>query len=220
MRSRTAVLAALAAAAVLAPHAGAAPKKAPQVKDITGDANGINAQGFEDLAPQVPDGGTATAPASVAAGDIVSVQFASTVVKKKVTGFTVALVLGGAPTAGLTYRVEAVTPACASFFIEYRVDPSGAAKTGVRCAATDGAATYAVAPAKIAGSTITWTVPLAALGKAYKVGTQLTSLGAQTRGFIWFAGQTVDIPELGKTTGLTVPQIDHATSATPFKIGS
>ena len=217
MRTRSVLLAAAAAVAVAAPHAAAAPKPVV-VSDIAGDANGLNAQGFEDDVP-VPDNGTASGPASYAAADIVSVKWASTIVRKKVTGFTITLTLGAAPASGITYRVEHVTPLCASFFAEYRVDYTGAAKTGVRCAASDGAATYVVPAAKVAGSTITWTVPLAAL-KGYKANMVLDELGAQTRGFIWFAGQTVAVPVLGNTTGLTVPQLDHVKGTAAYKIGS
>lgn len=220
MRVRTVLAAAVAAAAVAAPAAGAAAPKAPQVKDLAGDANAANAQGFEDTATMVPDGGTSTAPASHAPADILSVKWTSTVVKKKVTGYTVALTLGAAPAAGLTYRVESTSPLCASLWYEYRVDPSGVAKTGIRCADQAAPIAYQAAPAKVSGATITWTVPLAMLGKGYKAGTLLDGLGAQTRGFLWFAGQTVPLPVLGNTTGLTVPQLDHATSTAAFKIGS
>jgi hypothetical protein len=223
MRVRTvlAAAAAVATAAAVAPTAGAAPAapKPPQVIDIAGDANGANAQGFEDTATMVPDNGTSSGPASYGPADILSVRYTSTIVKKKVTGYTVQLALGGAPSSAVTYRVESTSPFCASLWYEYRVDPSGAAKTGVRCASSDAAATYVVPAAKVSGSTITWTVPLAALGKNYKAGTLLEGLGAQTRGFIWFGGQTVPLPVLGNTTGLTVPQLDHATSTGVFKIG-
>ena len=212
MHVRPVVLAALAALAVAMPQAGAAAK--PQVTDVAADANGINAQG--QSAP-VPDKGTPTGPASYAAADIISVQWKSTVVKKKVTGYTITLTLGAAPAAGLTYRIESASPTCASLWSEYRVDPSGTAKTGLRCAEHQIA--YANVPtAVVKGSTITWTVPLAVLGKPYKAGTPLDKLGAQTRGFIWFAGQTVPLPLLGNTSGLTVPQLDHATSDAVFKI--
>ena len=218
---RTALIAALAAAAVAAPSAGAAPAPKPQVTDLAGDANGLNAQGFEDDLTMVPDNGTKTDPASYAPADIRSLLFKTTSTgtgkRRKVTGYTVALTLGAPPAAGITYRVESVTPLCGAFFHEYRVDPTGAAKTGVRCASSDAAATYAITNAKITGSTITWTVPLGVL-KGYKVGTLFDQLGAQTRGFIWFAGQTVPVPVLGNTTGLTVPQIDHATGPAVYKL--
>lgn len=223
---RTVLAAAFAAVALAVPQAGAAPAPAPQVTDIAGDANGLNAQGFEDTATQVPDGGTSTDPASYAAADIRAVTFTktvtTTVVRKKkvtkVTGYTVKLELGAPPASGITYRIEGTTPLCTSFFHEYRVDYTGAAKSGLRCASTDAAATYDIAPAVVSGSTITWTVPLAKL-TGYKVGTLFDNLGAQTRGFVWFAGQTVPVPVLGNTTGLTVPQIDHAVGTTPFKLG-
>lgn len=217
---RTVLAAALAAAAVAAPSAFAAPA-APQITDVAGDANGLNAQGFEDLLTPVPDKGTATAPASYAPADVVSTRFTTTKVKKGkklvVTGYTVTLTLGAPPANGITYRVGASTPLCTSFFHEYRIDPTGGAKTGVRCATTATAATYEVPAVKIVGSTLTWTVPLKAL-KGYKVGTLFDNLDAQTRGFVWLAGQSVDVPALGRTTGFTVPQIDHATSDGVYKL--
>lgn len=218
MRTRLVLLAALAAAAAAVPQAGAAPVKPPQVHDLKGDANGVNAQGFEDTATMVPDGGTATDPASYGPADIQSVRWTSTIVKKKLTGYTISLTLGAAPAPGVVYRVESSSPLCAGLWAEYRIDYTGAGNGNLRC--TDPATRYTIPPVKITGSTITWTIPLKVLGKGYKAGTILDGLGAQTRGFVWLLGQSVDVPTLGPTTGLTVPQLDHATGTAAWKLGS
>jgi hypothetical protein len=144
--------------------------------------------------------------------------------KKKVTklvttttqtpsGFTVTMSLAAAPGPETEYRVTAVTPGCTALYFEYSTDAlvqSGQVpdvpgvlrspkSTQVRCAGTP-AASFTVPAAVVKNSTITWTVPAAAIA----VGTKLTTLGAETR---------------VNPFALTAPQYDEATSAATFTVG-
>lgn len=105
---RPALLAATAGGLLaLAVPSPAAP--APQVTDLAGDANGVNSQSLG-----LPLPGTATAPASNGAADIVSVTFATAWKKlgsvKVPNGVTVTMTLSGAPAEGTAYAVHAVVP--------------------------------------------------------------------------------------------------------------
>jgi hypothetical protein len=204
MRARTTVAGAAAAAALAAtaPCFAATASPRPQVVDPAGDANGINDQG-EDVS-----GASAATPVDYSPADITSVTFANTFAKKGsklvLTGFTVTLKLAAAPGPQLVYRVTAATPSCANVFFEY--DTAADATIGkARCAGVPTSKPIAITAAKVMGSSIVWTVPLASIPAK----TRLSALGASVRGLV--GGST--------TPSATVPQIDAASSTATFTVG-
>lgn len=187
MRARlirpTAALA-LAAAAVLASGASAAPN-ALLLEDAKGDANAVNGQGMATGA------GDHAGPLQKADSDIVSVAFASTGTTKKVkgksvftcTGFTVTMELAAPAGSNAVYRVLGGGVVNASqFWLQYNNAPTGKTSTMRH---NDGAAktTPLVAEAKLDGNKIVFAVTekdLKAAGEklaSFKMG----ALGADVR---------------------------------------
>ncbi len=231
MRTRLAAIVAAAGigVAVIPAHAAgvsATTGPAPQVTDVTGDANFLNGQ----IVNGSPVDNEQT-PADVSGADIVSAllqnTFAihtatkkvTTVVKtkkgrKKVTktvtytvkvptGFTVTLNLSAAPQAATVYRVTAAKGVCTNLAFEYTTSQVTAAlggATDIRCVSQEDTTSYTVAPAVVTGSSITWTVGLG----QFPVGTPLTSLGALT---------AVD------SSALNAPFYDLASGSGSFTVG-
>ena len=179
---RTLVLAGtLAGLLALVAPAPAAP--APHVIDLAGDANGANGQ-----AQGLPVPGTATAPASVGAADIVSVTLATVwrkVGSKKIAnGFTVTMQLSEPPAQGIDYAVLAQVPSTCDgqrthLSLNY-LDHFGASDSHV-ASCTDwsvgGAKTDMLLDvrADAAKKTVTWT-----LSKGLAKGAKVTSIKADT----------------------------------------
>lgn len=189
------------------------------ITDPTGDANGLNGEGFAS-APSV------STPADDAAGDIVSISWTTngtvkTVGKKTVrsaTGLQVTMKLSAKPQTNTIYRVTTATADCTTFWLTYSTAADGPAVAAFQdnCpgfTAAGPTSTSEVIPLttfKIDGTSITWTVPASVLPKSVKLGTQITSLSGHTR---LFAGSAT----LGK--GATVPEIDEAAGAGTFTYG-
>ena len=203
MRTRLVAIAAAAgvAAAVMPAHA-AGPK--PQITDPTGDANGLNDQSTGTGVPP----SVSTAPADIAAADIVSVLFQTnfvtkTVKRKKVkvaNGFTVTLTLAAAPTTDIEYRVSGAAADCSSVFFEDNTAPvTGGSDTRCPGATPTTDVDYGVT-ATISGNKISWVVP----NGVFHNGTVFSSLNAQTR--------TVE-------GAITAPQIDYAESGATYTVG-
>jgi hypothetical protein len=158
---RTTFVAATACSLLLAGHAGAA---TPSVKtvaltDPAGDANAVNDQNTVGAFNGTPG------PGSQPSKDIVSVKYASTLVKKgrvtTCTGFTVTLALSAAPDAsGTLYRIQGKGVTDASlWWLQY-----DGATTKVRwddgkgsTPISSGSAALAN-PAVVSGSTITFKI--------------------------------------------------------------
>lgn len=216
LRSSLVLVAPLVAMAAVSAHA-AVPAKAPKplvITDDTGDANLISDQGLISGTP-VP-AGTKTDPASVGQFDIKSITVAATggMASKKVgrktvkyfncTGYTATLELAGAPLAqGTLYRLQASTPLHATYWLEWSNEASGTSQTTLRFtdeAATLGTTSIPIAPAKVVGTKIVFTVTSGnikasgeKLGKAI-----LSGFGADVRNNLKAQG-----------TGATVPMWDQ-----------
>lgn len=179
---------ALVATAVLSLSASAAPSKAVVLTDQAGDANGLHDQG------QGVSSGTAT-PGSQAGKDVLSVTLAPTTTsttvvknKKKVTtttctGYTAVLELSAPPTANTVYRVLGTTAKnTALFWLQHDNNPVGGTRTSLRH--SDGTAVITtIAPAKVDGSKIVFTVTEKDLKTAgEKLGSlKVLGLGADVR---------------------------------------
>ena len=144
-------------------------------------------------APEISDG---KGDSPVAGADIVSVDFTSTykVVnrEKKTTGYKVKLTLAAPPASQVWFIVEVAKSDCPTFEFEYSTNALPGGPSGARCA--DGINTKyptAVAPAKVSGSTITWTVPT----RIMPAGTVLRKLSARTYNFVEVAGTSAGFPE-------------------------
>ena len=206
IRLATAVAVAGIAVAALPGHAATAPK--PQITDPAGDANGINDQ----LGGVFSVPSTST-PADLSGADITSVLFTSTFKTKLVngkrvkvpSGFTVSMALAEAPMSNVIFRVAANTASCGtSVFFEY----AGGGDSTVRCPSTSTTGedtVYKAAPAKVKGTTITWTLPIS----SFPAGTSFTDLNAQTR-------QYTPVPTGGF---VSAPQWDFATSTATYSVG-
>jgi hypothetical protein len=174
-----------------------------QVTDPTGDANGLNDQGFG-----LPIPGVST-PVEDSGADIVSVLFHSTFTtkahKKVPTGMTITLTLAAPPAPEHIYRVTANGSTCsgAQLFFEYTTAVGASPPGDARCPGTVKSTDVAVTSVVASGDTITWTVPLS--GGLTK-GERLSGLGADVR------------IELSKP-GTTVPAIDEASSTASFTVG-
>jgi hypothetical protein len=189
--------------ATVAPAHASGPK--PQITDETGDANGINSQGFNlGIEPQ-----QRTEPVNVAGADIVSVLFATNFATKKShgkkvkapNGFTVTLSLAAAPTTDIVYRVSGAVAKCSNVFFEYDTAPGATVTADARCPGpTPLQDTSYDVSGSANGQKITWVVP----DGVFRNGTVFSSLTAQTR--------TVAVR-------VTAPQIDYASSAATYTVG-
>jgi len=107
MRHHVVLAGTAAALLALVLPTSAAPK--PQLTDLAGDANGVNGQALG-----LPVPGVATAPASHAGADILSVTLATVWKKvgtrKRANGFSITLQLAAAPAEGTTYNISADVP--------------------------------------------------------------------------------------------------------------
>jgi hypothetical protein len=191
---RAAAVAGLAVVATTAVPGRAAPP-APFLVDTAGDANFVNGQRTLDnppapLPPGDP-GNIPTEPASVEAGDILSLQMKSVFApakrgrKKTASGFTVTLTLAAAPTTGMYYRIRTVAPLCENFWLEYDASASTTGQgtvSKVHCLVFIGGTLFdKVAPPVVKGSTITWTVPLSALNGKVQAGHAITKPVVEAR---------------------------------------
>jgi hypothetical protein len=185
---RALLLSAVAATALLVPHASAA-STALVVADPTGDANfsGVHGQSL---------------PASEAPLDIVSVTFDTTktvttsiVKKKKVTtvtptGIKITLTLADVPATvpGASYGINATHSVCGQMRLQIYYSPDGATPYGdlADCGEnTDPTATNASQfgidfTPKVVGKSLVIEVPFKRLPKAFKVGTLVDEISAYT----------------------------------------
>jgi hypothetical protein len=194
-------LAVLAGAATCLP-ASAAGAPRPQIVDATGDANGINNQGYQGIVPDV----SAQTPTDVASADIVSVQFATTYAQRGgqrvITGSTVTMTMSAAPQPYILYRVAVLTQSCAQYVDLMYADPSTPMATNeVVCQRPPNQPiAYHVPPATAHGRTVVWTLPAA----AFPAGSKFHQLIAQT----------------GTDTAATfLPYYDQAASDRAFVVG-
>lgn len=205
---RRLVLAPALALTLLVPHVEAAPP-APQVTDPSGDANGgANHAAASDKA---------TPAGSQDYADVVSVLWQPIKQTKKVrgknvtsvTGFTVTATLAGAPTpptgTAIVYRMLGSTPQCGFFGVVYYTTKSSD-KTIPQSALRDNCVDETtrlteIAPPVIAGSTITWTVPMSKIPADTKVkpGTKILDLWFEVRELQDF--KVACLPDDGGTTG-------------------
>lgn len=212
MRIRAFVAAAVVAGLAFGPQASAA--RAPQVKDLPGDANAVNDQGLCILTAGCGIGNDNATPGSQAAFDILSVTVDTIFVKvgkKKVpSALVVTEKFAAAPSDNFTvHRVTGEIAGCA-FMLVYTADESGKSSHVRQCGeGTAGLSRDTVAPmAKLGANSITWTIPFKTLLKLpvpVKVGQKWENLGAHNR----------LVP-----VAVTVPQIDQVESAASFKLGS
>ncbi|MDP3711095.1 MAG: hypothetical protein Q8R60_01255 [Mycobacteriales bacterium] len=209
---------ALALAAVAALAVGLVPAQAAQgpvvLTDVAGDANGVNGQGLVDGGPN----NMATAPASMASMDIVSVTLTNTGTTRKVkqgkkvvsvfdcTGFTATLELGAAPFQSAIYRVTGTAPVnVGTWWLTFTNDATGA--LGQVQYSADGADPLAGGvvdvPVKVEGSKVTWTVSKGVIKTTgEKLGFDWSGIGAHSRVIAGVA---------------TVPLIDDTPAETFFK---
>jgi hypothetical protein len=208
MRLRPRVALAVAVTAVLGVGAlpgSAATAPAPQVVDQAGDANGVNGQDKWDTlqaeSASVPDEpSVATPPANVAAGDILSLTFATvkTPTKKVVRGkkvtvsvptaFTATLTLAAPPQAGLYYWIVASTETCGShlFWFQYggrqpdQTNPTPGTQWSLNCVALFGGKGYVVTAA-VRGNSVVWTVPMNAANKDLAPGHVLKDIYVESK---------------------------------------
>lgn len=226
MRVRPVLLAALAAGALTAPLALAAPGD-PQVVDPAGDAN-FTPTAFEGGAP-LPAGNQAYA-------DVLSVTWTAdrttTVVKKKkvttLTGFTVKTVLSAPPTppagTALVFRMLGTTATCPFvgpvFYTAKSSDP-GIPQSALRDNCTGVTRLTEIPMPVVDGATITWKVPVSALPKEVPVGTVLSGLYFEVNEIEDFHGLQVPAgaPLVGGAYGLGTGQVDDGRSEARFTIG-
>ena len=211
---RILVLAALSSVvAVAAPGLAAPAGPKPQVTDPVGDANAINGQGI--VGSPVPN--DVVTPADLSGADIVWALFQTAFTKvgrhEIPVGFTVKLHLAAAPLPNVVYRITVSLPSCSGLRFEYE-QLAGTAPTGdVNCFLLPPATStvYTIPPVTVSGGTITWTVPLKAVAPDLKVGNIMSAIDVSTRALITAPGAPV---------GVTAPQIDEATTAAVYRIGS
>ncbi len=221
MRMRSALLAGTAALALAAPAAFAA-DAAPQVTDPSGDAN-FSANG--PVTGSAPVGNQDYA-------DVTSVLWAPVKKNGKTTAFTVKATLTGAPTppagTALVYRMLGQVAGDSTLFlgpVYYTTASSDPAQPQSALRDNLGAdkttrLTKIDLP-KIEGSTITWTVPVSAVPKEFKLGTSITNLYFEVREIEDFRGQSIPsaVPVYGGATGLGVGLVDNGQSEASFQVG-
>ena len=238
MRIRPTLLASAAVIALAAPFslAGAATTTpgSAEFTDPANDGNLLNGQGV------VVNGDHATPAGSQAYADVIGVVWSpktvTTKVKgKKVTsfaGFTVTTTLSGPPTpppgTSLVYRMLGQVNGDAKTYlgpVYYTTAPSGSPQSALRDnIGPDGTTVTRLTPLAlpvIAGSTITWTVPVSALPKEFKLGGVVNNLFFTTVEIEDFHGQKVPdpVPTYGGATGLGFGTVDNGSSTASFKIG-
>ncbi len=228
MRTRSAVLTAFATATLVAPLAQAGTAAAPQVTDIAGDANFLNGQGYSTAGPAA--GNNATPAGNQAYADVLSATWTPTKVGKKTVGFTVAATLSAPPTPPsgsiVVYRMLGQVGGDASMFLgtawySSALSDTATPQSALRDNLTGTTRLTAIPLPKIDGATITWTVPLSALPKEFKVGSTLSNLYFEVREIEDFKGQKVPdtVPLLGGASGGGYGLLDTGTSTSSFTIG-
>ena len=157
---RPAVALGITAAVLLAGSAaGAAPNRL-RLTDVEGDANGVNNQGLPVSV------GNHTGPVQRPEVDVLSVTYAPLRTSKGCAGFTAKLELAAPPGDNTIYRLEGVgTVDAVQFWLEYDVNALGTTTT-IRSDDGQGAKDTVLAPARVAGKTITFTVTAADLKAA------------------------------------------------------
>jgi hypothetical protein len=235
MSRRLVVLPALALLVAVVPGSSSAGGPAPQVIDAAGDANFLNSQGEAALLdPVVVPDNNATPVGSQAYADVVSVTWTPITVKKgkkqTFTGFTVTTTFSGPPTAPagttLVYRMLSHVKGDPDLFlgpVYYTAKAGETPQSALRDNLGSGNAvrlTPLALPA-IKGSTMTWTVPVAALPREFTRGTAVTDMYFEVRELQSFAGQAVPaaVPVAGGSTGLAYGVVDTGSSTSSFKIG-
>ena len=222
----------LVALALLTPAQAAG----PQITDPANDANFANGQGFVN-----GFNNNATPVGTQGYADVLSVQWTTlrttkVVKRKKVTtvvGFQVQTKLSAPPTppqgTTIVYRMLGKTPLCGFFGVAYYTTPLSDPETpqsAIRDNCVNGTTRLTkIAPPYINGSTITWTVPLAAIPKDTKVGvgTLLTEVWFTVNEIEDFQGQKVpdQVPVYGGATGLGLGVVDDSYPGdAAYKIGS
>ncbi|HWL37402.1 MAG TPA: hypothetical protein VNQ77_14555 [Frankiaceae bacterium] len=145
---------------------------APQLTDQRGDANGVNHQVY---ARGAADPSTPTEPASYAAGDVLSAEWAATS-----GGISVTLTLAAPPAEGVSYLVNIQAPGCGLFLrVEYDAAVAAPPTTNAYCNGTTPIA--GVPAAQVSGARIVWTLPFAALTGIASSGDVLTRPWVETR---------------------------------------
>lgn len=241
MKTQLVLLPALAGLLLTSPLLGqaSAGAAAPQVIDKAGDANLLNSQGENAaLDPVAIPDNNATPVGSQAYADLLSVAWTPTTAKvgkgKKAktvfTGFTVKATLSAPPVApaGTTvvYRMLSQVKGDASLYlgpVYYTSASAGTPQSALRDNLGAGKVTRLtpIALPVISGSTMTWTVPVAALPKEFTLGTSVSNLYFEVREIESFAGQTAPaaLPVIGGSTGLATGILDNGSSTSSFKIG-
>lgn len=199
----TAVLAAIGLTSLVPANAAVRKPPAPKAlvfKDLAGDGNAVNDQGFG-----VGPGGTAT-PADVAALDIRSVTLVTDKSGTAATKLIGTLELGAAPFTSGLYRIEAnLGGQC--FWTEATFSPGGVLDgAAIRvCDDTTTGYTYYDSAVKVDGTKLIWTIPIKSFKSAgLKPGAVLDGLSADAR-----------LSE----GAITAPSVDNATSDAVYKVG-
>jgi hypothetical protein len=221
---RLALAGALAAGALLVPHAHAA---GPQVIDPAGDANFTDNGATRDQ--ELPAGNQAYA-------DVLSVEWKTVKdKKKKAIGFQVVTTLAAPPTAPngttLVYRMLG-TSACGTFFGVVYYTRKGSDPTQPQSAVRDNCTEDGVTRLTeiplpvIKESTITWTVPFKSIPAAAKtkLGTTLSALRFEVREIEDFGGPCIPddggVSGYGGACGLGVGLVDSGNTEATYKLGS
>ena len=172
---RTALCCSLVLAGLLAlpAHAATLPSSV-SFTDQTGDANGLNSQGF------MPLSGQSTAPAELASADIVGVRVATLYKKRKPYALSVTLTLAAAPDSVTDYIVNASVPdGCGGGSrINLQYGGFGAfPSTVANCTDSTSSAAIGLGPAQVdaAKHTITWLIDGSGFKKKGRV-EELTAL--------------------------------------------
>jgi len=156
--------------------------------------------------PQItdPKGDAAPGPAGA---DILSVTFTSTFKTvgdtRRPTGFTVRLVLAGAPSTQTWYRVHVTRPGCPDYFFNYSNGVAGTGTNDSGCTATTGLSTTdaGVKAATVSGSSVLWRVPIS----SFHAGTKLTNLSSDSQAFVGDPAGVATVELVGWDTATAHP---------------